>query len=120
MAGKHVPVVFLPRFTTLVGGPQNFYTAPMPISSYEGVTATFWQGPFVGGPAACLLQYEESNDMETWFQCPGSPFPLPGVVGEVTVSSTLTRAWFRLGIVQPVPATGFTCWVEGFFELREK
>ena len=120
MAGRNVPVVLVPRYTTYLGN-QGFPTQPIPVAAYSKITIDFWHGPIQGaGPPGVGISFTESNDLENWVGCTGGPWFVPSGVGELQFSADLTRAWFQFLVVPTGGNPGVTCWAQGFFELREK
>lgn len=122
MAGKSVPVVFVPRFTSYVGG-GLFYGIPIPVAAYDVVVVDFWHGVINGvGLVGMNLHLEESTDCSRWDPTAGTAIPSPytPAVGEDQFRHTLTKAWFRLGIELMGSGVAVTCWASGFFELRER
>jgi len=119
MAGRNVPIVLIPRFTTYAGA-TSFITAAIPVSPYSALNFDFWHGPVIGTFGSIILALQESNDGSRWDDCTGS---VPGIApaeGEVPVSVTITKAWLRLVVALAGTDMAVTCWAEGFFERREK
>jgi hypothetical protein len=120
MAGMNVPVVLIPRYTTFLG-PQGFPGEAIPVSPYERVSVTYWQGPYIGVGTAVVLVFQQSNDGVTWSDCPGGPWTPPAMPpGELPFTAGLSMAWMRLTVLLTGTGSGFTCWVRGFFEKRER
>ena len=59
MESVEATIVFLPRFTTLVG-PGPFRTLPLDVSKYSGAQFQLWVGPISAGSFTVYL--EESLD----------------------------------------------------------
>jgi hypothetical protein len=119
MAGRYVPFVLVPRYTTYAGA-TSFITAAIPVSAYSGLHFDFWHGPVIGTFGSIILALQESNDGSSWGDCTGS---VPGIApaeGQVPVSVTITKAWLRLVVAVAGTDMAVTCWAEGFLELREK
>lgn len=125
VAGKNVPVVLLPRFSTFVG-PTPCWSAPIPVSPYVSVAFDFWNAAMNGAPAAGVqVDVQESNDLlerqgNTWDTCAGgSPWVRGPGPGQAPLSAVLTKAWMRIGVTPLGTQPGVTCHAEGFFERRE-
>ena len=118
MAGRNVPVVLIPRYTSYIGG-GPYDTLPIPVSAYESLVLSFWMNSGVGTAPTLGIALLESNDLNDWDPCGGTPVtPVPG--SEVQMTITLTRAWFRFHVLLNPADAGFTAWAQGFFQLREK
>ena len=69
MAGTYVPLVLLPRYTT-ISGPTTFTTIAMDVTDYEKAVVDFWRS--AGSNLASLtINFEESMDQVTWTTCGG-------------------------------------------------
>lgn len=106
-------IVFLPRFTTLVGADTDFATLPLDVSRYSGVQFQIWRSPMPGGAFAFYL--EESLDAQTWVLGPAVPAAV-ALTSEDTkfCSYNFRLRWFRLRV--RLSGTGWiavTCWAEG-------
>ena len=122
MAGKNVPVVLIPRFTSYVGG-GRFYSLPIPVAAYDTIVLDFWHGVINGTPLVGMNLYlDESTDGSAWDPTSGTPIlsPYPPAPGEAQFRHSLTKAWFRIGIELMGADPAVTCWATGFFELRER
>lgn len=118
MAGRHVNVVLVPRFTSYVGT-WNFLAAPIPVSAYEAVQVTFWHGPLLGTLPVISIGCAESNDGETWQDATGGTWAVGQAVVEQTFRANLTMAWMRFNVALQGTSPSVTCWAEGFFDVRE-
>jgi hypothetical protein len=118
MSGRNVPVVLLPRYTSLIGG-GSYPQLAIPCSAYEKLAVTFWMGVGVG-PPGLTLAWRESNDLVTWTQCGGGGLVSPTPNADLPSVVTLTKAWFQLVVILAAANGGATMWCEGFFQLREK
>jgi hypothetical protein len=120
MAGRNVPLVVLPRFSTFVGN-GLYWTQPIPVAAYDAITINAWRGLMNGaGPPSTSLQFQESNDLSAWSATLGtSGGVLPPSV-ETQYRPLLSKAWFRMGIVLAGTDPGVTCYAVGFAELRER
>ncbi len=118
MPNVDAAIVFLPRFSTLVGA-SSFTTQPLDVSRFASAQFQLWRGPLRGTDPTFLCYLEESLDADHWVLGPSTPTGYdPG-----TDDPTLTRPklfsyafrlrWFRvrveLGGTDPVA----TCWAEG-------
>jgi hypothetical protein len=121
MAGRSVPIVLIPKYTTYAGDGGTFYTPPIPIGAYDTLVATIFGGKVVGpGGSACTLQCQESNDLTTWTDCSGGTPTYPGPFTPVQYSFTLEKGWLRFGVHINNASALVTLSVEGHLELREK
>jgi len=115
MAGVDATIVFLPRFTTLVGpASPAFYTAPMDVSKFEGAQIQVWRGPIRGGTGTFTVSFEESLDSQNWVNGPSTPVGF--VIGQDEqkyFSYGFRLRWFRLKIVITGSQSIVTCWAEG-------
>jgi len=108
-------VVFLPRFTTLVGQGE-FATAPLDVSREGGVQFQLWRGPVrvSSGNGTFSLYIEESLDAATWSLGPATP-------QAVTIEENVSRffsisfrlRWFRLRVYLAGTSPMVSCWAEG-------
>jgi hypothetical protein len=116
MSAVDAGVVFLPRFTTLVGA-TNFFTAPLDASRLGGVQFQVWRGPIrsTGGQPSLQLLLEESLDADTWAMGGGSsPAAIPILEGSAHFFSYSFRLrWFRLRLTLTGTNPMVTCWAEG-------
>ena len=116
-AGEKVPVVFLPRFTTLAGA-NTFITTPMDFLGFEKAELTFWRGDYVPGdtvpPAPITADFESSADLETW--ATAETVPVPGTAGLATqVTVVPTQRYLRLSVIQTAKQST-TVWCSGYAE----
>jgi hypothetical protein len=119
MAGRNVPVVIFPRYTTLIGG-MPFPTAPIPVAAYSSIFLDFWHG-FIAGGFPLGIYFNESNDGQVWTVCDGGPWAVPVAPSELALTAKLSKAWFQFVVIPAGgPAASVTCWAQGFFELRER
>src|SRR5687767_11241226 len=67
MSAIDAGLVFLPRFTTLVGE-ATFSTAPLDVSGQGGAQFQVWRGPIrvSSGSGALVVYLEESLDAQLW------------------------------------------------------
>lgn len=123
MAGKSVPIVLVPRFTSYLGV-GFFYSIPVPVAAYDALVLDFWHGTITGtAPVAMYLYVEESTDGNVWTPTAGPtliPSPYTPTPGEDQFRQLLTKAWLRLGVELTGTNVGVTCWASGYLELREK
>jgi hypothetical protein len=105
-------IVFLPRFTTLVGT-ASFATAPVDCSSFTGAQFQVWRGDAVGGDEEAFQLYlEESLDGISWVLGPSTPAAITIPANDPRFFSYSFRLrWFRLRVA--LDATMVTCWAEG-------
>ena len=88
-----VPLVLLPRYTTLAG-PHTFTTTPIPVVDYAELEVAVWRGLIVGA-GSVGFEMQESMDLATWYGIGGSD---PGEDTEIIVTASITRAWLRARI----------------------
>ena len=121
MAGRNVPIVLIPRFSTYAGQ-TTCWSQSIPVSAYASVKFDFWNATMNGAPAAGVqLDIEQSNDNQTWETCSGgSPFVRGPGTGQTQLSAVLNKAWMRFGVTPLGTQPAVTCWAQGFFELREQ
>jgi hypothetical protein len=117
MAGLFVPLVLVPRYTTVLGN-ETFTTIGMDVSDYERAIVSYWRSTGVGAPAPTIF-LEESMDQVTWSACAGGPFADPGPNVEAQFNATITKRWFRLRYLTGAVGAGVTFWMIGFLEQRE-
>lgn len=105
-------IVFLPRYTTLVGQ-RDFTTTPLDVSQYSGVQFQVWRGSMFGGKFSIFL--EESLDANTWVLGPSTSTEFKFEEDQTRFFSYSFRLrWFRIRAhlydnVNPI----VTCWAEG-------
>jgi hypothetical protein len=115
MSNVDAGVVFLPRFTTLVGATQ-FTTAPVDVSQQGGVQFQIWRGPIrsSGGTPALNQYLEESLDARTWVLGPATPAPITVEEDDLRFCSYSFRLrWFRLRFALTGTNPMVSCWAEG-------
>ncbi|MCK6479529.1 MAG: hypothetical protein L6R43_05080 [Planctomycetes bacterium] len=105
-------IVFLPRFTTLVG-PGEFFTLPLDVSRYAGAQFQVFLGGLSNGSFTVYL--EESLDADTWVLGPATPEGVVLGAGETRFFSYGFRLrWFRLKVKLLGGTDSLaTCWAEG-------
>ena len=125
MAGRQVPLVMFPRYTTLVGE-TTFTTIAMDVTDYQGARLSVWRGE-IPADSAFKLTCQESTDQLVWSNCSGTSVVDydPGQEVEGQSVPALKKRWFRIQIVlesnnptNPYPQVTF--WVVGFLEEREQ
>ncbi len=121
MAGKSVPVVIVPRFTSYMGAMTSL-SEPTPIAASAGIGLTLWCGPLhgSGGSLAMVVSIQESNDGETFVDCAGGPWVVPSAGNESFLTATFSMAWMRFVVLLNGTTPAVTCWASGAFELRER
>ena len=114
-------LVFLPRFTTLVGE-MEFTTAPLDVSGQAGTQFQVWRGPLrsTGGTPAFTLFIEESLDAQTWALGPSTPqgFPILENATQFFAYSFRLR-WFRLRVLVAGTNPMVSCWAEGILRAGD-
>ncbi|MFO0931211.1 MAG: hypothetical protein U1E39_00730 [Planctomycetota bacterium] len=121
MAGIYVPLVLLPRYTTLCGATStSFTTIAMDVSDYEKAVVSFWRAAGMN-LTSLAITFEESMDQQNWSTCGGGPFTDPGSLTEGQFSPVLTKRWFRINLTLTTGASAaiVTCWCIGFLMQRE-
>ena len=111
-------IVFLPRFTTLVGNANpsavfEFTTLPLDVSKHSGAQFQIWRGPMSGGTFKFFL--EESLDGEKWVLGASTPEGIELNADDAKFCSYAFRLrWFRIRIQLTGAAWPIvTCWAEG-------
>ena len=120
MKGALVPVVFLPRYTTLLEF-DTFTTVPLDVQPYCRGAITLWRGPLPApsGSPTFEAMFEDSHDAVNWTEL--AAVPELATDQPMVVSFLLNRRWLRLRVAldaggSPVP--GVTCWAVGMLEER--
>jgi hypothetical protein len=116
--GVDAGIVFLPRFTTLVGA-ATFLTAPIDVSQQGGAQFQVWTSAVrvASGSGTFTLYMEESLDCDSWSLGPnptglGTAFTvLPNTA--TLFSYDFRLRWFRLKIVLGGTEPMVCCWAEG-------
>jgi hypothetical protein len=119
MAGRSVPVVLIPRWTSYIGA-GTFPTAPIPVAAYSKLVLDFMGGTLPGGVGTASFVCRESNDLATWSVCGGSTPTFPGPFSETQWQFDITMAWLRFDVQLVGAGAALTCYGQGYFELREK
>jgi hypothetical protein len=118
MAGELVPLVMIPRFTTLSGA-GDFYTVGMDVTEYETATLNVWRGPDVGTTPTFQITCQESTDQTNWTTCAGSGATSNNTPGaEIQIEATLKKRWFRVKVTLGGSSPVLSCWAVGFLEER--
>lgn len=111
-------IVFLPRFTTLVGASASgsifeFTTLPLDVSKHSGAQFQIWRGPMSGGSFKFFL--EESLDCQKWVLGASTPEGIDLNADDTKFCSYSFRLrWFRIRIQLTGAAWPIvTCWAEG-------
>ena len=117
MAGTLVPLVLIPRYTTLSGA-TTFQTIAMDVTDYEKAIVDFWRS--AGANLGSITpNFEESIDQVTWSTCGGGPFADPGANSQAQFQPDLTKRWFRITIALTGANPVVTLWCIGFLMVRE-
>jgi len=115
MSAVDAGVVFLPRFTALVGD-ATFTTAPLDVSRQGGAQFQVWRGPIrvATGAGSLTLFLEESLDAQSWSLGPSVTTGIP-ILEAVThfLSYSFRLRWFRLKFTLAGDAPMVSCWAEG-------
>ena len=117
MAGLLVPVVFLPRFTGLIGS-TGFYTLPIDVAAYYELRLSLWRGPIVGTGTNFGVTASESIDREHWSAIAGGSNLDPGTDDEEEYVLALSKRWLRLLVQVGGTNPGTTCWAAGYLVKR--
>lgn len=126
MLPEQVPVVLVPRSTTLagaIGGSDGFTTVALDVTAFSRAVVTVWRGVVIGDPPPPMtdpfeIVFEESTDRVTWATCAGSPVIQPVENVQLGCTVTLAKRWFRVRIVLAQANNVASCWVAGFLEKR--
>ena len=116
MAGELVPLVLIPRYTTLAGD-STFTTVAIDVTAFEKAIANTWRGK--ASAAGFSIKFEESTDQESWTTCTNGTGGDPGSETEAQYTPTLTKRWFRASVTLTGTDPVITCWCLGFLELRQ-
>lgn len=114
-------IVFLPRFSTLIGGPTGpatFTTLPLDVSQFGGAQFQVWRSDVrvtSETPEPTFVVYlEESLDSEHWSISTLVPRPVQIPKNSpVLFSYSFRLRWFRLRIEIDGTNPIVTCWAEG-------
>jgi hypothetical protein len=121
MPATDAGLVFLPRFTTLVGETE-FTTAPLDVSGQAGTQFQVWRGPIrnTGGTPAFSLYIEESLDAASWALGPSTPQGFP-IAENATVffAYSFRLRWFRLRVAVSGTNPMVSCWAEGILRAGD-
>lgn len=118
MADVDAAIVFLPRFTTLVGA-SSFTTLPLDVSRFGSAQFQLWRGPLRGTAPTFLAYLEESLDAEHWVLGPSTPTGYdpatddPTLVRPKLFSYGFRLRWFRIRVELGGVDPAVTCWAEG-------
>lgn len=118
MAGTFVPLVLIPRYTTLAGA-TTYTTVGMDVSDYEKAVVSYWRSAGVNLLGAPTVLFQESTDQLNWTTCAGGPFTDPGANSEAQYQPELTKRWFRISVELATADTAVTLWCIGFLMQRE-
>ena len=116
--GMYVPLVLLPRYTTLAGA-TVYTTVGMDVSEYEKAVLSYWRSAGVSLAAVPVVLFEESTDQLNWTPCAGGPYVDPGANLETQFQPVLTKRWFRISVALATANSAVTLWCIGFLMQRE-
>ena len=116
--GELVPLVLLPRFSTLVGA-HSFATVGMEVSDYSKAIVNVWRGNMSGTSPAFGAVFEESVDQSNWTTCVSGTGGDPGADTEAQYSPAFSKRWFRIVVTLAGTDPAVSCWAIGFLEMRE-
>jgi hypothetical protein len=114
-------LVFLPRFTTLVGDTE-FITAPLDVSGHAGTQFQVWRGPIrvSSGTPTLSLYIEESLDTYSWALGPSTPQGILLLENATQFFSYSFRLrWFRLRLALDGTNPMVSCWAEGILRAGD-
>lgn len=116
-AAAESTIVFLPRFTTVVGAAPDLITQPLDVSQFASAQFQVWVGAKFSDAAsdpALTLYLEESLDCEHWVLGASAPEPVELKHGKSKLFSYGFRLrWFRLRLNCGPGTSLVTCWAEG-------
>jgi hypothetical protein len=121
MPGVDASIVFLPRFTALVGA-ADFATAPLAVSEQGGAQFQVWRGPIrtASGPGTFTLYLEESLDAQTWALGPSAAQAITVAENSpLFLSYSFRLRWFRLRVTLGGSSPMVSCWAEGLLRGGE-
>jgi hypothetical protein len=111
-----VPLVLLPRYTTLSGA-STFTTSPVRIDGYEEAQLFVWRGK-MAATGTFSFRFQESTDQQNWIDLISGD---PGSEAEATYTGYLTRLWVRAKVVvggDPAVFPVVSCYAVGFLVKR--
>ena len=115
MAGKRLPIVFAPRYTTYAGS-GDFPSVGIDVSPFDTIVLNVWRGVIVGG-GSFNFKLQRSTDQTEWTTCAGWPFA-PGEGAESQLETSINDRYLRLVAVQDSMAQVTTCYAFGYFVRR--
>ena len=118
MAGELVPLVMMPRYSSLIGA-NTFTTIGMEVTDYSKAILNVWRSTMIGTSGTFAVSFEESTDQSNWTTCTNGSAADPGADTEAQYSPLLTKRWFRVKIVTAGTDVAVSCWAIGFLEMRE-
>ena len=127
MAGRLVPLVMYPRYSSFAGR-SDYTTVPLDVSGFSKAVLTCWRGPHNLTPASGGVVFfcQESSDQVVWVTCSGTNVDAfdPGEDTEGVASANLRRRWFRVMCrvyADALEQNGarVTCWSVGHLVARE-
>jgi len=117
MAGELVPLVLLPRYSSLVSS-HSFTTIGMEVSAYSKAIVNVWRGAVTNSGTFAVV-FEESTDQLTWTTCTNGTGGDPGAGSEAQYVPELNKRWFRIKVTLSGTDPSVSCWAIGFLEMRE-
>lgn len=123
--GRQVPVVLLPRFTTLLGrAKETFPTLPLDVTAFEGARITLWRATMHGtNTPTAYFHLEESTDRLMWSPCGTTGedgVEIDAAETEQAVAFVFTKKWFRARVELKGTNPAVTCWAQGFLLRRQR
>jgi hypothetical protein len=122
MQGPQVPLILVPRFTSLSGA-RSFATTPVEVSQFSTGTITVWRGDLQGASSTYKFYLEFSTDAINWTEFllagPGQAWVDPGAFDAETWPFGITYRWMR-GRIALTGSSGVevTSWAAGLLMKR--
>lgn len=112
MRGPLVPVVLLPRYTTLLQA-GDYTTTALNVEPYASGAVTFWRSR---GTGTVTVYVQDSHDAVTWTDLDSAA---PSADGTAVLEFDVERRWLRVKVVIAGDSEpGCACWAVGSLELR--
>lgn len=113
-----VPLVLLPRYSTLAGA-STFSTTAVRVDDYDEAQVFVWRG-LLAATCTFRITLQDSMDQQLWTDLFMGD---PGAETEATYTVPLTRLWFRAQVVlggTPPAFPSVSCYALGFLVSRRK
>jgi hypothetical protein len=118
VADRRLPVVFFPRYTTLVGS-GSFPTMPLDVTEFEELDGLLWRSLLLGATPSIHLGFEGSDDGTVWHSLAPGPVD-PGAWTETLVPVQLKRRYLRAKAILVGADTAASLYMVGYLERRKQ